>query len=176
LNLLFDKKHLRKPDNEGEVKISLEILKSCGYNDGLCKLLNSDKDTGIIGTEEDIKRRQSIFGKNKIALPEITSFHELLASQFEDDNLISLIMAATFYLAFSLFSKSDTAYMESLTIYVGVFFASIVSALCDWIKERQFLKIKDEINNAEVIVYRGNNGTVNSISVRDLVVGDLIDV
>jgi len=66
--------------------------------------------------------------------------------------------------------------MESLTIYCGVFFASLVSAICDWVKERQFLKIKDEINNAMVKVYRGQFGTVSVISVRDLVVGDLIDV
>lgn len=109
-------------------------------------------------------------------MPSITAFHELLANQFEDDNVIFLIIAATFYLLFSVFNSSDTAYMESLTIYVGVFFASLISALCDWIKERQFLKIKDEINNAEVIVYRGAVGNVTSISVRDLVVGDVIDI
>lgn len=79
----------------------------------------------------------------------------MLANQFEDDNLQFLIIAATAYLAFSMVSKIETAYMESLTIYVGVFFASFISAICDWIKERQFLKIKDEINNAEVLVYRG---------------------
>ena len=87
-----------------------------------------------------------------------------------------LIVAATIYLMFSVCSDIKTAYMESLTIYVGVFFASLVSAFCDWIKERQYLKIKDEINNAEVIVYRGQYGTGTSISVRDLVVGDVIDV
>ena len=122
-------------------------------------------------------RRQRLFGKNRIALPSITPFHELMANQFEDDNVIKLILAATFYLAFSVLGGLGTVgYMESLTIYSGVFFASFVAALCDWIKERQFLKIKDEINNAQVIVYRGQFGTVNSISVRDLVVGDIIDI
>ena len=139
-------------------------------------MLVSDKESGIIGDHRDLERRQKLFGKNKIALPEITSFHELMASQFEDDNVIFLIIAATAYLGFSVFSKSDTAYMESLTIYMGVFFASFISAFCDWIKERQFLKIKDEINNAHVLVYRGAFGSVVSISIRDLVVGDLIDI
>ena len=117
-----------------------------------------------------------LFGKNKIALPTITAFHELMANQFEDDNVIFLIMAATAYLGFSVFSKSDTAYMESLTIYMGVFFASLISAFCDWIKERQFLKIKDEINNATVLVHRGAYGSVVEISIRDLVVGDVIAI
>jgi len=136
LALFFEKRNLRMPDNEGESRISLTILKECGYNQGLCQLLVSDKESGIIGDEKDIERRQRIFGKNKIALPEITPFHELLANQFEDDNVIFLIIAATVYLGFSVFSKIGTAYMESLTIYVGVFFASLISAICDWIKER----------------------------------------
>ena len=48
---------------------------------------------------------------------------------------------------FSMFSQSQSAYIESLTIYTGLFFAAMISALCDWIKERQYLKLKDEINN-----------------------------
>lgn len=52
----------------------------------------------------------------------------------------------------------------------------IVAGLCDWIKERQFLQLKDEINNQYVTVYRGAFGTVQSIPVRDLVVGDIVDI
>lgn len=176
LILFFEKRNLKMPDNQGESRIALNILKDCGYNEGLTQLLVTDKESGIAGDSKDIERRQQIFGKNKIALPSITPFHELLATQFEDDNVIFLILSATAYLGFSLFSNSDTAYMESLTIYMGVFFASFISAFCAWIKERQFLKIKDEINNAKVLVYRGAFGSVCSISVRDLVVGDVIDI
>jgi len=55
--MLFDKKNIKQPDNEGENRVSLNILRDCGYNFGLCRLLNSDKDTGIIGDKEDIMRR-----------------------------------------------------------------------------------------------------------------------
>lgn len=48
--------------------------------------------------------------------------------------------------------------------------------MCDWIKESQYLKLKDEINNQMVSVYRGAYGTCTSIQVRDLVVGDIVDV
>jgi len=87
-----------------------------------------------------------------------------------------LIWSASLYLAFSIFSNSTTAYIESLTIYSGLFFASLVSATCDYIKERQYLKLKDEINNAHVTVYRGAYGTVQSIPIRQLVVGDIVDI
>lgn len=173
---MFEKKNLKLPENQGECRQSLNILRDCGYNDGLIQLLVTNKANGIVGDSGDVSRRQRLFGRNKIALPGITPFHQLLASQYEDDNVVFLIIAATFYLLFSLLSSSASAYAETLTIYVGVFFASLIAAFCDWIKEKQFLKIKDEINNAEVLVFRGGQGNVNSISVRELVVGDVIDI
>ena len=84
--------------------------------------------------------------------------------------------ASTLYLILSLFGKGNTIYIESLTIYSGLLFAAMVSSLCDWIKEKQYLVLKDEINNQMVSVYRGAFGTVTSIPVRDLVVGDIVDV
>ena len=44
-------------------------------------------------------------------------------------------------------TDNPTAYIEALTIYSGLLFAAFVAAFCDWIKEKQYLKLKDEINN-----------------------------
>lgn len=173
---MFDKKNLKLPENQGESRQSLNVLRECGYHEGVLQLLVTDKDTGIVGDRLDVTRRQRLFGRNKIALPQSTPFHELLATQYEDENVVFLVVAATFYLVFSLLSGNASTYAETLTIYAGVFFASLIAAFCDWIKERQFLKIKDEINNAEVLVFRGGHGNVHSISVRELVVGDIIDI
>jgi len=130
------------PDNTGECRTSLNILRECGYSEGLCQLLNTDSETGIVGDAADLKRRQTIFGKHKIKMPKIESFVGLLARQFEDANVIVLIWAATAYLFVSLFSSNRTAFVESLTIYCGLLFAGLISALCDWIKERQNLALK----------------------------------
>lgn len=113
----------------------------------MCQLLVTDPDTGIIGDGKDIKRRQLLFGRNKIALPSVTSFLDLLASQFEEPALIGLIVAATIYLFLSLFGVNNVILMETLTIYSGALFAAVTSAFFDWLKERQFLKLKDEMNN-----------------------------
>ena len=72
-----------------------------------------------------------------------------------------MIWAATVYLIFSAFNKNNAyGYHESLTIYSGLLLSASISALCDWIKERQYLKLKDEINDQKITVYRGLGGTV----------------
>jgi hypothetical protein len=77
--MFFEKKNMKEPDNDGECRVSLNILKDCGYNMGLCRLLNTDKDTGIIGDKKDVERRQKLFGKHSIALPKIQTFEVLLS-------------------------------------------------------------------------------------------------
>jgi magnesium-transporting ATPase (P-type) len=176
--LLFSKSNLRRPGNDGETRLSLNILKECGYARGLTQLLVSDENTGIVGDEIDVARRQKLFGANKIILPRITSISDLMASQFEDPNVIKLIIAATIYLFFHVWDKWDDTigYIEALTIYSGVFFAAGVSAIADYVKETQFNKIADEVNSSQVMVYRGNSATVQAIMIKDLVVGDVIDI
>jgi magnesium-transporting ATPase (P-type) len=93
------------PLNKGECRQTLNLLKDCNYMDGLLRLLVTDGTTGIIGSETDISRRKKIFGENKVTLPTITSFLDQFAKQFEDGNIILLIIAATVYLALSMFAS-----------------------------------------------------------------------
>jgi len=65
---------MEKPLNQGECRKSLDLLRDCGYMDGLLKLLSTDAKTGIIGSETDIRRRTRIFGSNRMTLPTITPF------------------------------------------------------------------------------------------------------
>lgn len=55
---MFDQRNLALPLNKGEARQSLNILKECGYAEGLCNLLCTDKETGIVGDNKDIFRRQ----------------------------------------------------------------------------------------------------------------------
>jgi len=51
-----------------------------------------------------------------------------------------------------------------------------VAALADQHQNKAFLGIRDEMNNAKCIVFRGPYGQQLEISVKDLVVGDVIQV
>jgi len=66
--------------------------------------------------------------------------------------------------------------MECLSIFAGLLFAAFITACCDYKKESQILLLHDEINNAMVTVYRGSFGNTIDIPVRELVVGDIVDI
>jgi magnesium-transporting ATPase (P-type) len=154
----------------------LNILKTIGYNKGLCVLLNSDSETGIVGDAADINRRKNIFGRHQIRHASIESFTDILSRQFEDDNVISLIWAASVYLIFAFFSPNNSSFIQSLTIFSGLFFACFIAGVCDYLKQKQFLMLEKEVNKQKVTVYRGQYGAVKSIKIKELVVGDIIEV
>lgn len=95
--------------------------------------MDTNGHDGIVGSEEDIKRRQQVFSKNAVVLPSITPFLDLYAQQFEDPNIVLLIIAAAVYLAFSLYAEMAASYIETLTIYVGVVFATSIAAAADYV-------------------------------------------
>lgn len=47
--MFFNKENTKVPDNDGECRITLNILKACGYNKGLCAHLNTDLQNGVLG-------------------------------------------------------------------------------------------------------------------------------
>jgi len=53
-----------------------ELLHRYGGTEGVLKKLASDKDTGIIGDERDIRRRKAVFGFNSKPIPQSTSFSD----------------------------------------------------------------------------------------------------
>jgi magnesium-transporting ATPase (P-type) len=88
-----------------------------------------------------------------------------------------LIQLSTLLLFTSFFNEDTThIFAECLSIFFGVLFSCSISAGCDYVKEKQKLMIMDEINNQKVIVTRGARGNSTSIAIRDLVVGDIVDI
>lgn len=44
LSLLFTRKNYALPENFGECRVALNVLKACGYVHGLCELLSTDPE------------------------------------------------------------------------------------------------------------------------------------
>ena len=83
--MFFDARCMKKSVNDGESRISLQILEEVGFMKGLSRLMDTSIHTGVIGDKEDINRRHRIFGKHSITTPQIESFWWVkLPRQFED--------------------------------------------------------------------------------------------
>jgi len=106
--LFFKKRNIKMPENKGESRISLKILKDCGYNTGICEHLSTDPINGINGDKEDIERRKKVFGTHSIALPKIPSFFTFFARQFEDPLVIMLIWMALAFFGLAFFIDPDS--------------------------------------------------------------------
>ena len=73
-------------------------------------------------------------------------------------------MSATISLVVGFFAE-DSTWIEAFSIYFAVFFAALIQTLCDWGKEKQFLRLRAEIMKEKVTVLRGQYGTSQTVFV-----------
>ena len=109
--------------------------------------------------------------------------------QFEDQTLKVLLVAATLTLVIGLYSKffngidtngdgvvdvENSDWIEGASIYFACAFIACFASFFDYMKEKQYLKLHDEIKNEEVNVVRGQYGLSQPQKVDKIVVGDII--
>lgn len=176
MKMFFERANLKLPANQGESRVALNILKETKYVEGLAQFLDSSLETGIVGDNIDIARRRRAFGKHYLPMPKMESLWWVkLPRQYEDKNTQRLLIAATVYLVISMFSNSVLGQFETLTILFGVFFSSLIEAVSEYSKDSQWLGLRREMNNQEIVAIRGD-GQKRAIKIKDLVVGDVIEV
>ena len=83
-----------------------------------------------------------------------------------------LFFAGVASIIIGLFNTTDQ--VEGISIIAACLFITLLSSLCNWGKEKQYLKLHDEIRNEKVAVFRGQYGLSQDCLVTDLVVGDVI--
>jgi len=162
------------PDNAGERRECLTILEKVDWKDGLLAKLVTDAETGIIGDVKDIKRRKKFFGANERSLPTVRSFWAVLWDQFDEFYVLLLLIFASISLVVSFFQGIKWKWLEAVSIYFAVLFAAFIQTLCDWGKEKQFLRLRREVMNEKCTVLRGQYGTSQTVMVSELVVGDIV--
>jgi hypothetical protein len=52
---------------------------------------------------------------------------------------------ATISLVVSFFQPGQYKWLEAISIYFAVLFAGLIQTLCDWGKEKQFLRLRAEV-------------------------------
>ena len=142
---------------------------------GIATGVGSDMETGL-SENADLSRRQAQYGRNFIEPKKPATFLELVWDALHDVTVIMLIICAVVNLVLGgLFERehSSTWWLDGVAITISVIVVAFVAAYTDYVKEKQFRALNDKNTNETVTVRRSGNPT--EISVRDLVVGDILD-
>ncbi|KAF9889946.1 plasma membrane calcium [Aspergillus nanangensis] len=157
-----------------EGKISFEEATSAGPT--TTKQHTPVLDTSSAGSDMQFQDRIRIFKQNRLPARKSTGFLKLLWMAYDDKIIILLTIAAVISLSLGVYETVDAGHgvdwIEGVAICVAIAIVTLVTALNDWQKERQFAKLNKRNNDREVKAVR--SGKVAMISIYDITVGDVL--
>ncbi|QPG74189.1 hypothetical protein FOA43_001513 [Brettanomyces nanus] len=168
---------------------SLRTLINLGGIDAIIKQLSTSSTSGLAaGNTADFNNRRARYGSNTLPHKAPKSFLRLCWEQMHDRVLIILSVAAVVSLALGLYEtfgqppvydaeghpEPKVEWVEGVAIIVAILIVVLVSAVNDYNKERQFVKLNAKKEDRQIVVYRSSEK--HFISINDLLVGDLINV
>lgn len=163
---------------EREMALS-ELANVYGGVRGLAASLHVDTERGLPTDDaSDMDARRAAFGCNSLPQPRSTSLLRLFWEALHDTTLVILMLAGAISLVLGLTTEEDksTSWIEGCSILLSVLTVTLITAVNDYQKERQFRAMNTIKDDLRVRLLR--NGTVSEVSTHDIVVGDiaLIDV
>ncbi|KAL4970067.1 putative calcium-translocating P-type ATPase(PMCA-type) [Aspergillus stella-maris] len=130
------------------------------------------------GEDTQFYDRIRVFSQNRLPARKTTGFLKLLWMAYNDKIIILLTIAAIISLSLGIYQTIDEGHgvdwIEGVAIVVAIAIVTLVTALNDWQKERQFAKLNKRNNDREVKAIR--SGKVVLISIFDITVGDILQV
>ncbi|KAI3408197.1 hypothetical protein GPALN_012043 [Globodera pallida] len=147
---------------------------------GLCQRLSTDPNSGVLNTQEELKRRRDAFGANEIPPIPPKSFFAFVwkalrrqrrKEQASDLTATSLAPSVSV----GKEENEQEAWIDGAAILISVVVVMLVTALNNYTKERQFrgLQAKVETENKFAVI-RG--GMQLQVVVNELVVGDIAQI
>ena len=115
------------------------------------------------------------FGDNKPITKPLTTMYQLIVECLEDTILRILLAASLVSLIIGLLTEGiETGWIEGFAIFIAVFIITAVTALNNYMKEKQFQKLYAQLDDRKVNVVR--LGKIYNISIYDLLVGDIMKI
>ncbi|KAK0607794.1 hypothetical protein LWI29_020678 [Acer saccharum] len=152
---------------------NLDQLRKFGGTPGVVSALETDISGGIIGSQEDVARRQEAFGSNTYKKPPTKSFFHFVVEAFKDLTILILLGCAALSLGFGIKEHGPKdGWYDGGSIFVAVFLVIAVSAVSNFRQNRQFDKLSKVSNNIQIEAIR--KGRRQQISIFEIVVGDVI--
>jgi len=146
--------------------------KAVGGAGGVLSLLESNADDGV--SPDTVEDRREAYGPNALPPSPSKSFWQLFVDTFDDVTVQILMAAAVVSLAVGMYDDPATGYVEGVAILTAVLIVSVVTAVNDYEKERQFRQLSDVNDDVPVLCVRG--GKASQVQIADVVLGDIIIV
>ncbi|QQK41103.1 Calcium-translocating P-type ATPase(PMCA-type),putative [Penicillium digitatum] len=140
------------------------------------KSVTSAPSPASSGHGSPFEDRIRVFSQNKLPARKSTGFLKLFWAAYNDKIIILLTIAAVVSLSLGIYETvsegSGVDWVEGVAICVAILIVTVVTAVNDWQKERQFAKLNKRNDDREVKVTR--SGKTDMVSVYDIMVGDIL--
>lgn len=106
--------------------------------------------TTVHGTGSQFEDRVRVFGQNRLPARKTTGFLKLFWLAYNDKIIILLTIAAVVSLSLGIYETVSDGegvdWIEGVAICVAILIVTLVTALNDWQKERQFAKLNKRVS------------------------------
>ncbi|GLA30692.1 calcium-translocating P-type ATPase [Aspergillus phoenicis ATCC 13157] len=120
--------------------------------------------------------RVRVFGRNLLPATKRKGFGRLLWDAYNDRIILLLTAAAVVSLSLGIYEaasgQSQVDWIEGVAVCVAIFIVVSATAVNDWQKERQFVRLNKLKVDREVRVIRSNQSIM--VHIHDLTVGDIV--
>jgi Ca2+-transporting ATPase len=134
-----------------------------------------DPEVGL--TDVQVKEMRGKFGENALTPPERTPWWQQFIGKFDDPTIKILLAAAIISLIMAAVEKyalndPHATFVDSLGIFMAVTLATVVGFLSERKSEKEFDLLNEVKEAIDVKVTR--NGVFHTITIKDIVVGDVL--
>lgn len=106
----------------------------------------------------------------------LPSFVASLKEQFQERVIKVMMLLGVIALLTGFNDGLAWGWVKGVSIFVSVAFLVGIGSLNDYYKDKEFLSLQHDLEEGEVIVFRGKAGSTQTVNIDDLVVGDVIQV
>jgi len=115
------------------------------------------------------------FGKNTKPLQQLPRIIDSIKEALDNRILAALAIAALFSMIAGAISEPGwLGWVQGFSIYIGIFLIVSISAINDYNKDKNFVKLNSEVKKDRIGVIRGKLGVTQTVSIYKLVVGDIV--
>jgi len=136
--------------------------------------INSEAATGIVGDKGDIERRHAVYGENVKPLQPNSSLIDSFKQEVRNLLWVIIFVTGIIGTACGLYEEGGAALLGGIFLFVFGFSMILITSLIDYCKDKKFVELQSFLIDEQITVIRGKFGATETISIWDLVVGDII--